>query len=166
MMLRTAALAAVLAAFAMPVPQALANNNITLRVLADIERSHARDERRESAEQAFERWIAAVEAGDAAAAAALYAKDAVLMPSSSRDILTTPKARRAYLDKLISGKHPSVKVDESHVRTYDDMAAISGVYSFTYPGRKKHAIPARFSLVLRRCEGGWHIVDHHSSKLP
>ena len=166
MKLRYAVLASAIA-IAVPQDKAWANNNITKRLLAEIEQKQEQAFMQETAQQAFDRWVGAVERGDAAAAAALYADDAVLLPSSSPELLTTGKARRAYLEKFIAGKRPAVTISESHVRVYDDMAVISGIYRFTYPGKKKkRPIPARFSLVYKQHDGEWKIVDHHSSKLP
>lgn len=118
--------------------------------------------------EAFEKWIAAVSTGSAQAVTALYAPDAVLLPTLSPKVHDTPGKRRDYFNAFTARKDLKGEVNESYIRVFGDTAVNSGMYTFTYRGDDgaTQAVPARFSFVYRRTDEGWMIIDHHSSAAP
>ncbi|MDI1227117.1 MAG: SgcJ/EcaC family oxidoreductase [bacterium] len=117
---------------------------------------------------AFEKWIAAVSTGNADAVSALYAPEAVLLPTLSPKVHDTPEQRREYFTAFTARKDLKGEVNESYIRVFQDTAVNSGMYTFSYQDEagRTQSVPARFSFVYRRTEEGWMIIDHHSSAAP
>ena len=117
-------------------------------------------------ESLFEDWIAAVRSGDPEQVAALYAPDAVLVPTISNRIRQTPPGITSYFDMfLLDGVDG--RILEGTVRHMGDVAVHSGIYRFTIsPGDSPREIDARFTFVYQRLGADWKIVAHHSSVMP
>ena len=117
---------------------------------------------------AAESWIAALNACAVDRILALYDRQAVLWPTTSRAIADSPERIRQYFERVCSSPiRPQGALNEQNVRMYGDMALNSGTYTFTIMrDGKPVAIPARFSFAYRRTGGQWLIVDHHSSGMP
>ena len=115
----------------------------------------------------FDLWNQALISGDAGKVAALYAPDAILMPTVSNRVRHTPAEIADYFTHFLQSK-PSGKILESNVRTFGDLAINSGIYEFTLsPEDKPHSIiQARFTFVYKKTGDDWLIVEHHSSKMP
>jgi uncharacterized protein (TIGR02246 family) len=111
----------------------------------------------------FEEWNRALESGDPARVAGLYAEEAVLLPTLSDSVRTTPEQIRDYFVHFLS-RRPSGRIDRSHVRLFDDLAINSGVYTFRFMAGGEAR--ARFTFVYRRIGDRWRIVEHHSSLMP
>ena len=118
--------------------------------------------------KAAERWATSFNSTDGAQSASLYDPEAVLWGTLSPIIISTPAGVRQYFDRAFSASSPpKVALGEQAVRLYGDMAISSGTYTFTVViGGQPRTLPARFSFTYRRKDGGWLIVDHHSSALP
>jgi uncharacterized protein (TIGR02246 family) len=118
--------------------------------------------------QATERWATNFNGSDGAVSVSLYDPEAVLWGTLSPVIISTPAGVRQYFDRAFSAPSPpKVTLGEQAVRVYGDMAINSGTYTFTVViGGQPRTLPARFSFTYRRKDGGWLIVDHHSSALP
>ena len=114
----------------------------------------------------FDRWNAALATGDPDAVTALYADDAVLLPTVSNQVRHDHAEIRAYFVEFLR-KRPRGTIDEANVRELGDIAINSGVYTFMLTeGGVDTAVPCRFTFVYRRRGEGWAIIEHHSSRMP
>lgn len=111
----------------------------------------------------FDDWNTAIQTGDPDKVVALYAADAVLVPTLSNDVRTSPAEIRHYFVEFLA-KKPRARLDESYVRLYGDVAVNSGIYSFFF-GTSPTPTQARYSFVYRRTAPGWRVIEHHSSLL-
>lgn len=59
---------------------------------------------------------------------------------------------------------PFGKIDESHIKIFDELAMHSGVYTFSLKGDTK--VQARFTFMYRWNGEQWLIIKHHSSQMP
>uniref|UniRef100_A0A7S2QTI1 Calcium/calmodulin-dependent protein kinase II association-domain domain-containing protein n=1 Tax=Chlamydomonas chlamydogama TaxID=225041 RepID=A0A7S2QTI1_9CHLO len=115
----------------------------------------------------FDRWNASLQTKDPKKVAALYAPDAVLLPTVSNKVRTTPEEIEDYFTQFLK-LQPFGTVNESDVRLLTPETAIhSGVYTFQL---NKNGFPAkvqaRFSFTYKKIDGQWLIIDHHSSGMP
>ncbi|HEX4873028.1 MAG TPA: SgcJ/EcaC family oxidoreductase [Nevskiaceae bacterium] len=115
----------------------------------------------------FDRWNAALATGNPDAVAALYAPNAVLLPTVSNEVRDTPEKIRAYFVKFLQAK-PQGTINYRQVRRLDDNTALdAGVYTFELvkDGRKQ-TVQARYNYLYEKVGGRWLIVNHHSSAMP
>lgn len=115
----------------------------------------------------FDRWNEALQTGDPATVAALYAEDAVLLPTVSNEVRKTPAAIERYFERFLK-KLPKGQIIQQNIRLFDGLAINSGIYSFnlTVDGVAGDVL-CRFTFVYRRDpDGGWKIIEHHSSVMP
>ncbi len=115
----------------------------------------------------FDTWNAALVTGDPRKVAALYAPDAVLLPTASPKIRTNRAQIVDYFEHFLKNK-PSGKKIRTVVDVLDaDSAIDTGLYRFTLTkDGKKQAVDARYTYVYEKRGGKWLIVNHHSSVLP
>ena len=111
----------------------------------------------------FEQWNRALQTGDPKQVAALYATDAILLPTVSNKVRHNHNEIEDYFVNFLA-KGPQGKIDESNVRIFDDTAINSGVYTFTLKDGAK--VQARFTYVYRLIGQRWLIIEHHSSAMP
>lgn len=111
----------------------------------------------------FEAWNDALQTGDPKQVAALYASDAILLPTVSNQVRHNHAEIEDYFVHFLA-KGPAGKIDESNVRIFDQIAINSGVYTFTL--NDGSVVPARFTYVYRREGDRWLIIEHHSSQMP
>lgn len=111
----------------------------------------------------FETWNSALQTGDPKQVAALYAADAILLPTVSNRVRHNHEEIEDYFVQFLA-KGPSGKIDEANVRIFGDLAINSGVYTFTFADGA--VVTARFTYVYRRDNDGWKIIEHHSSAMP
>lgn len=112
----------------------------------------------------FDGWNADLRSGDPARLAARYAPDAVLLPTLSNEVRTTPEGVEDYFAEFME-KKPSGEILESHVIVQSDHSAVdAGTYRFGY-GDGSHT-DARYTFVYEKRDGQWMIITHHSSKMP
>lgn len=136
---------------------------------ARSETSPAMDDKQREIAALFTRWNAALGTGDAHQVAALYADDALLLPTKSSEARVTPEAREAYFRDFLK-KYPGVKAtidaDPARViRVADRKATDTGHYTFTTADGAQ--VKARYTFVYRQeADGTWRISSHHSSALP
>lgn len=121
--------------------------------------------RREIA-QLFHVWNDALKTGDPKQVAALYAHDATLLPTLSKEVRQTPEAIEDYFEDFLK-LQPKGAIIHQNVSLYDPIAINSGVYTFetTLDGVKHHMI-GRFTFVYRKENDDWKIIEHHSSMMP
>ena len=142
------------------------SDGINMLMLSDVNRPppQSQDEIR----GLFTVWNQALATLDSSKVAACYAPDAILLPTVSNKVRTTPEAIKDYFDMFLTRK-PQGVLNESHVQMMGhNLASHHGVYTFalTQPdGSIKH-VGARFSFTYRKDNGKWLIIEHHSSALP
>ena len=112
-------------------------------------------------EALFDQWNNALKTGDPKEAAALYATDAILLPTVSNKVRHNHEELKTILFTL--AKIPTGKIDESNVRIFNDIAINSGVYTFTFADSTN--VQARFTYVYKD-DKRWFITEHHSSQMP
>lgn len=121
-----------------------------------------------SIEKATNTWLEAVASHQPEKVAALYEKDAVLLPTLRNGVWNTPEMRLNYFKKFTALPEIHGVINEAHPRLLDENTAINdGIYTFIYKmDGKETKVPARFSFTYLKQNGEWKIVEHHSSKLP
>ncbi|MFK4088282.1 SgcJ/EcaC family oxidoreductase [Kribbella sp. NPDC020789] len=134
---------------------------------ATVAQSAPRPSRQEIA-GLFDKWNTALK-GDPQGVAALYAEDAVLLPTLSPVVRTNREQIKDYFTKDFLPKKPTGTITESHIRIVDkDTASHSGNYTFTITDKTgaRTKVPARFTYVYEKIRGTWLITEHHSSVAP
>ena len=111
----------------------------------------------------FDQWNGALQTGDPKQVAALYAADAILLPTVSNQVRHNHDEIEDYFVNFLA-KGPQGKINESNVRIFDDIAINSGVYTFTF--KDGVSVQARFTYVYRWKGQRWMIIEHHSSAMP
>ncbi len=126
---------------------------------------HKEATRREIA-QLFNVWNDALQTGDAKKVTELYAKDATLLPTLSKEVRQTHDAIESYFETFLKLK-PKGAIIHQNVSLYDPIAINSGVYTFetSVNGERRHMI-GRFTFVYRKDGDDWKIIEHHSSMMP
>ncbi len=116
----------------------------------------------------FDRFNAAWATKNPDTVAALFAPDAVLLPTLSDEERTTPAGIHKYFVHFLE-KSPVGRVDSSSIRLGCNMAARMGNWSVDLTDAKtgaKSTAKARYTFVYRYADGGWWIEHLHSSLLP
>ena len=112
----------------------------------------------------FEEWNGALATLDPDTVTAMYAADAVLLPTVSNQVRHNHGEIRDYFVNFLR-KAPQGVINESNVHILSDSHATnSGVYTFTFGDGS--AVTARFSYLYVATEAGWKILQHHSSAMP
>ncbi|MEU2869301.1 SgcJ/EcaC family oxidoreductase [Streptomyces olivoreticuli] len=116
----------------------------------------------------FDRWNAALATRNARTVAALYAPDAVLLPTQSSEIRATHDRIVDYFEHFLQQK-PQGRIQERHITVLGPTSAIdTGLYQFTLTDKtgKASKADARYTFVYELRGGHWLIVNHHSSVVP
>ncbi|CAL8480779.1 exported protein of unknown function (plasmid) [Caballeronia sp. S22] len=88
------------------------------------------DQRNAEIASLFDRWNAALATGNADSVAQLYAPDAVLEPTVSNEVRTTPAGIKDYFVKFLKLK-PNGTINLREIRMLNDSSAVdTGVYTF------------------------------------
>ena len=112
----------------------------------------------------FEAWNAALATLDPDTVTAMYADDAVLLPTVSNQVRHNHPEIRDYFVNFLQ-KSPQGVINESNVSVLSDAHATnSGVYTFTFGDGS--TVKARFSYSYVATDAGWKILQHHSSAMP
>lgn len=121
--------------------------------------------------RAFDAWNASLQTGDPDAVKALYAEDAVLLPTVSDGARTTAAERRDYFVNFLQNK-PDGTLDEHHIRLIGrdalglpSAASNQGIYTFKM-GASGDSVQARYTFNYVRVGEQWLIKKHHSSAMP
>ncbi|MBN3779407.1 SgcJ/EcaC family oxidoreductase [Burkholderia sp. Ac-20345] len=125
------------------------------------------DARQAEIAQLFDRWNAALATGSPDEVTSLYASNAVLEPTLSNQVRTTPEEIRKYFTGFLKQK-PQAVINYRQIRILDDNVALdTGVYTFNLTRDGKHRqAQARYTYVYERLNGEWKIINHHSSAMP
>ena len=111
----------------------------------------------------FDQWNAALQTGDPKKVAALYASDAILLPTVSNKVRHNHEEIEDYFVHFLA-LCPFGKIDEENIRIFDGIAINSGIYTFTLKDQSK--VQARYTFAYRLNGDTWEIIEHHSSKMP
>lgn len=163
MKLKTTALALCLF-LAAPLALALEATPYVYRTVAE----QPRDARDQEIAGLFERWNSALQSGKAQAVVSLYAPDAVLQPTVSNLVRSTPEQIQDYFEHFLVSK-PVGLVNYRQIRHLGPDAAMdSGVYTFTLTAAdgRQQQVQARYTFLYERLDGQWKILNHHSSAMP
>lgn len=115
----------------------------------------------------FDDWNAALKTQDPDQVVALYAPDAILLPTLSNAVRHNHAELRDYFVEFLK-KQPQGTINESNIRDLGDIAVHSGIYTFTLKTAEGNSQQARcrFTYVYARSADVWKIVEHHSSLMP
>ncbi|WP_300973483.1 SgcJ/EcaC family oxidoreductase [Sphingomonas sp. LHG3406-1] len=116
----------------------------------------------------IDRFAGALKTNDPDKVTALFAADAVLLPTLSNTLRTNPSEVRDYFVHFLA-KSPVVRVDSSTVRIGCNMAERVGTWTWTLTDPKsgaKSQAAARYSFIYRHEGGQWRIDHLHSSLMP
>ena len=112
----------------------------------------------------FEQWNTAVSTLNPDTVTALYADNAVLLPTVSNQVRHNHEEIRDYFVGFLQ-KSPQGVIDEFNVNILSDVHATnSGIYTFTFGDGSQ--VSARFSYLYVASADGWKILQHHSSAMP
>ena len=114
----------------------------------------------------FDQWNDALQTLDPDQVVALYAENAVLLPTLSNAVRHNhPEIRDYFVDFL--KKQPRGTINESNIRDHGDIAVHSGVYTFELTsGGETSEAQCRFTYVYGKSGEEWKILEHHSSLMP
>lgn len=114
--------------------------------------------------QLFSNWNDAIQTGDPDKVTAMYAEDAVLLPTVSNQVRHNHAEIRDYFVSFLA-KSPSGEINEANARQLtDDLVSNTGVYTFTFGDGAQ--VMARYSYLYKCIGGEWKILEHHSSMMP
>lgn len=118
----------------------------------------------EEANAVVDRWSAAYTANEPEAIVKIYAPDAILLGTVSPVISVGTEAIRKYFS-LVKGSGNKNAIQERHTIVLDDNAVVvTGFYEFTGMSEGKPVSrPSRFTMLITKRGGEWHIAHHHSS---
>ena len=111
----------------------------------------------------FTLWNNALQSGNPKQVTALYAEDAVLLPTISNRIRSNPDAIEAYFVDFLA-RSPQGRLDQSHIRIFETLAVHSGIYTFSFADGSQ--VQARFTYLYQSSDNDWKIIEHHSSAMP
>ena len=122
---------------------------------------------RKGASQVLQQWEGYLNKGDLENILTLYASDAVLWGTFSKAIRDNSDLIHEYFQELLQKENLRVNFGTVRHRVYKDVHLFSGTYEFSHGREEPIVLPARFTLVIHRVEGGdYKIVEHHSSLIP
>ena len=118
----------------------------------------------EEANAVVDRFSAAYNSNDPEAVVTLYTPDAILLGTVSPVISMGTEAIRKYFS-MIKGSGNKNAIQERHTIVLGDNAVVvTGFYEFTrMQDGKPVPGPSRFTLLIVKSGGEWHIAHHHSS---
>jgi len=111
----------------------------------------------------FDEWNSALKTGDPEQVVALYAQNAILLPTISDQVRHNHEEIKDYFIHFLENG-PMGTIDESNLRTFGLLAINSGVYTFTF--KDGASVQARFTFVYQWNGERWLIAEHHSSLMP
>ncbi len=115
----------------------------------------------------LKQWTEAVASGQVEEILDLYAKDAILVPTLSNEIVVTEDGRRRYFEFFLSDGGPACTVDRTETRIDRKLGTvvIGGIYTFCFSRETgEEWVPARFLFTFEEIGARWLITGHHSSR--
>jgi uncharacterized protein (TIGR02246 family) len=119
--------------------------------------------REEEIKALFDEWNNALQTGDPAQVAALYAPNGILLPTLSNQVRHNHEEIADYFVHFLA-KGPTGTIDESNVRIFGQLAINSGIYTFSF--KDGSSAQARFTFAYHWNGERWLIAEHHSSLMP
>jgi uncharacterized protein (TIGR02246 family) len=115
----------------------------------------------------FSRWEAALASGSPATVTALFSPDAVLEPTVSNEVRTTPDRIQAYFVDFLK-LSPRPQINQRTVIMLDENTMLdAGVWTFDLTNNGTASfVTARYSFVWEKEGGVWKIQLLHSSLMP
>lgn len=156
----------ILISLALVAASTVAYADVTPKVYRDVATAPA-DAKKAEIAKLFDTWNATLATGNPAKVASLYAPDAVLEPTVSNEVRTTPAAIEDYFVKFLKMK-PVGTINMREIRLLGtDSALDTGVYTFrlTVDGKPRD-VQARYTYVYKKVGNDWKILNHHSSAMP
>jgi uncharacterized protein (TIGR02246 family) len=121
----------------------------------------------EDADGFFARWKAAYDANDNVSVAKLYAADAILHGTRSRDLTVGREAIAKYFTVVVNTGNKVEFRDRKLVVINPTTMLVAGFNDFMRNKEGKLTPePARFTMVLVKQDDDWLIAHHHSSLRP
>lgn len=111
----------------------------------------------------FNQWNDAISTNNPKVVTALYAENAVLLPTISNQIRHNHEEIEDYFTLFLASK-PRAELLEQNIRIFDELVMNSGIYAITFEDGT--TVNARFSFVYQLLNGEWKIIEHHSSRMP
>lgn len=111
----------------------------------------------------FDKWNQALQSGDPKTVTALYATDAILLPTISNQVRHNHEEIEDYFVTFLANDPVGTMV-EQNIRIYDELAINSGVYDFSF--KDGSTVRGRYNFVYQLINGDWQIIEHHSSRMP
>lgn len=120
-----------------------------------------------SARRVLKTWIQAIEQGDLDKVVALYAPNAILIPTFADKILDSPQKIRSYFRQMLKREGLSITLDSAREqRLGADRAIVSGFYTWRYMAEgQAQTRRARFTFVVAPGSSA-PILHQHSSLCP
>ncbi|MDQ1199377.1 nuclear transport factor 2 family protein [Agrobacterium sp. SORGH_AS 787] len=121
-----------------------------------------------AAREALFRWAEVIASRRVEDVLALYAPDAILVPTLSDEIGEREEDRRRYFEAFLSNdvQSCSILIQKKRVSRKLGTVVIGGLYTFRLlRGNLEELVPARFLFTFEEIEGQWLITGHHSSRL-
>ncbi|MCS0504748.1 nuclear transport factor 2 family protein [Ancylobacter mangrovi] len=121
-----------------------------------------------AARKALFHWAEVISSGDVASVLALYAPDAILVPTLSNEIGEREEERRRYFESFLSnqGLRCTISSQKKRVSRKLGTVVIGGLYTFDFiRNGRAESVPARFLFTFEEIDGRWLITGHHSSRL-
>ena len=120
----------------------------------------------EDASAVVDRWSAAYSANDPEEVVKNYWPDALLFGTVSPIMSEGTNAIGAYFARLKGSGNKNVIGEKRTIVLGDAAVVVAGFYEFTLVQEGKPTpFPARFTMLVTKRDGVWHIVHHHSSPL-
>lgn len=118
-------------------------------------------------ESALVDWKNAVESAKVDNIMKLYDRNAVMISTFMQNPMTNRSQISGYFKRVVTNPDIHVEIEETHPRTFGDVAVNSGRYTLSYTqDGEPVSLPARFSFTYVQKDGKWLIVDQHSSRVP
>ncbi len=119
--------------------------------------------------QALMRWAEVVSLGRLEDLLALYASDAILVPTMADEIGGHADERRAYFESFLANPKLRCRIDTLRKRISHKLGTVvvGGHYTFTFErDGAEQTLPARYLFTFEEIDGAWLITGHHSSRIP
>lgn len=121
------------------------------------------------ARRALMRWAEVVSSGHLEDLLALYASDAILVPTMEDEVGGHADERRACFESFLSNPNLKCRIDSLRKRISHKLGTVvvGGHYTFSF-GRdgSEERVAARFLFTFEEIDGAWLITGHHSSRMP
>jgi hypothetical protein len=114
------------------------------------------------------RWAEVISSGHLEDVLALYAPDAILVPTVSDEIRGQETERRHYFKTFLERKNLRCTIASLKKRISHKLGTvvIGGLYTFSFETTEgEETVPARFLFTFEEINGQWLITGHHSSRL-